>query len=299
LGCGSAYLDPRPTEAAIGRAYERYFDSERPAARGGRDGVVDRLRMKIVNGHLNAALDYKLGPASRLGAALVPLLPKRRWRAEWTVRHLRKPPGAPRVLDVGCGTGEFLVAMRDAGWEVAGIEPHPPSAWIARETGLEVQQSSFHEADLPERAFDAVTLNHVIEHLHDPAAALSRCRELLQPGGTLWVATPNADALGHRRFGPAWFGLDPPRHLVVLTPRALEGLLREAGFVGLRQVRAYRADLTFPASDALDHGGDAFAPAKPRTGLRNRARLADLRTFLRPDRAEELTMVATAPGAGG
>lgn len=286
--CGSAYLDPRPTEATIGLAYERYFGAERPLDAPAGSAALSGLRERVLNGHLNAALGYELEPASRLGR-LVPLFPKRRWRAEWSVRHLRRSEGRPRLLDVGCGTGEFLVRMRDAGWEVSGIDPNAASVAVAREKGLDVQQSGLHEARLEERSFDAITLNHVIEHLHDPLGAIARCRALLRRGGALWIATPNIDALGHRRFGPHWFGLDPPRHIVLFTPRALEGLLRREGFTDLRRIRAYRADLTYPASAALERGGDALDPE------RGSARLADLHGFLRPDRAEELTVLAMAP----
>ena len=247
------------------------------------------FRLKVINGHLNAALGYELEPASELGR-LVPLFPKRRWRAEWSVRHLRKQ-GTPRLLDVGCGTGEFLVRMRDAGWDVRGIEPDPASVEVARAKGLDVQQAGLDEARLEEGSFDAITLNHVIEHLHDPGRAIERACGLLRPGGALWLATPNIDALGHERFGPDWFGLDPPRHLVLFTPRGLEGLLRRAGFSELRRIRAYRADLTYPASEALQRGADPLAPAATPVS----ARLADLRAFLQPDRAEELTVLATAP----
>jgi 2-polyprenyl-3-methyl-5-hydroxy-6-metoxy-1,4-benzoquinol methylase len=287
-GCGTAFLDPRPTEATMGLAYERYFGAERPLEAPA--SSLSGLRVRMINGHLNAKLGYELEPASLLGH-VVPLFPKRRWRAEWTVRHLAKPPGGPRLLDVGCGTGEFLVRMRDVGWEVHGIEPDPTSAAVARNADLDVQQAGLEDAQLENGSFNAITLNHVIEHLHNPGAALARCRELLRPGGVVWLATPNIDGLGHSRFGADWFGLDPPRHLVLFTQRSLSGLLRQAGFAAVHRIRAYRADLTYPASTALEEGGDPLAPGQ--SGWR--ARFADLRTFVQPDGAEELTLLAKAP----
>jgi 2-polyprenyl-3-methyl-5-hydroxy-6-metoxy-1,4-benzoquinol methylase len=297
--CGSAYLDPRPTKAAIGLAYERYFGAERPVDAPNRHPGLNRLRAQIINGHLNATFGYELEPASRLGR-LVPLFPKRRWRAEWSVRHLRLPAGRPRLLDVGCGTGEFLIRMREAGWEVRGIEPDPASADIARRAGLDVEQVGLQETQLADRSFDAITLNHVIEHLHNPGQAVARCRELLRPEGTLWIATPNVEANGHRRFGEDWFGLDPPRHLILFNPGSLGALLRGEGLASVRQIRAYRAELTYPASEALQRGGDPIAgDAAIAPRVRQLARLADLQVFLRPDRAEELTVIARAPAAPG
>jgi SAM-dependent methyltransferase len=297
VACGSAYLDPRPTEAAIGRAYDRYFEVDRTQA-SSPSVPLSGLRAAIMNGYLNAAFGYQLQPASRLARLVVPLLPKRRMRVEWSVRHLHLPYGKPRLLDIGCGTGEFLVRMREVGWEVRGIEPHPASAAVAREAGLDIQQAGLQEARLEDRSFDAITLNHVIEHLHDPRWAVARCRELLRPGGALWIATPNIDALGHRRFGPHWFGLDPPRHLVLFTPRALKRLIRQEGLAESRQIRAYRAEVTYPPSAALERGNEIPGVGDPvPPNVRRSVRLADIKVFLRPDCTEELVVIATAPVA--
>lgn len=295
--CGSAYRDPRPTEAAISRAYERYFEPERPSAPASGGPLLSGLRAAIMNGHLNAAFGYEPRPALGVSRFLVPLFPKRRGRAEMLVRHLRLPGGRPRLLDAGCGTGEFLVRMRDAGWDVRGVEPHPPSAAVAREAGLEVEQVGLNEARLEKRSFHAISLNHVIEHLHDPRGAVARCRELLQPGAALWIATPNVDALGHVRFGRRWFGLDPPRHLV-LSLRALSGGDSTGGFGESRQIRAYGAEVTYPPSAALERGEEipGVGDAVPRD-VRRSMRLADVRVFLRPGRTEELVVIARAPAA--
>lgn len=70
----------------------------------------------------------------------------------------------------------------------------------------------------------------VIEHVHDPHAVLARAFELLKPGGTLYLDTTNINAHGHRRFGPHWRGLEPPRHLVLFNWESLQMLLRQVGF---------------------------------------------------------------------
>lgn len=74
-----------------------------------------------------------------------------------------------RLLDVGCGSGEFLAQMRELGWDVFGVEPDPQAARVAREQfGLTVWPGALAEASFPDGFFDAVTLNHVIEHVADP-----------------------------------------------------------------------------------------------------------------------------------
>jgi len=73
-------------------------------------------------------------------------------------------------------------------------------------------------------------MNHVIEHAHDPTALIRECRRLLKPGGVFVATTPNPDSFGHVRFGAAWLGLDPPRHLHLLPSYALAKLAEAGGF---------------------------------------------------------------------
>jgi SAM-dependent methyltransferase len=73
-------------------------------------------------------------------------------------------------------------------------------------------------------------MHHVLEHVHDPRAALAWCRRVLRPDGLLSIAVPNPAGLGHRVFGACWRGLEPPRHLSLFEASALRALLAEAGF---------------------------------------------------------------------
>src|SRR5208283_4697550 len=113
----------------------------------------------------------------------------------------------------GCGDGRFLALMRDAGWDVYGIEPDPVAAKVAqRELGTSVTVGALEDAGFPDEAFDAVTLSHVIEHVHDPVALLAECRRVLKPDGSVVIVTPNIRSLGHQKFQSLWRGLEPPRH---------------------------------------------------------------------------------------
>ncbi|MGL4648341.1 MAG: class I SAM-dependent methyltransferase, partial [Caldilineaceae bacterium] len=78
--------------------------------------------------------------------------------------------------------------------------------------------------------YDVVTLFDVLEHLHQPTAALREVRRLLRPGGTLVLRVPNLDSWDARLFGEAWAGLDAPRHLYVYGPKTLSATLEAAGF---------------------------------------------------------------------
>jgi SAM-dependent methyltransferase len=224
---------------------------------------------------------------------VLPLFPKRRWHAALTIRELPKPAGRPRLLDVGFGDASFLSRMQAAGWEVAGLELDPNAVEAARSVGLEAAQGTLEDAAYEPGSFDAITLSHVIEHLHDPVAALATCSRLLRSGGVLWLATPNFDSPGHRRFRRDWFGLDPPRHLVLFNRDALERALARTGFERPTWLRSYRGELVVAGSQALAEGRDAATAWTPETWrLRNLARAFDVAAALRPEWGEELVVIA-------
>jgi glycosyltransferase involved in cell wall biosynthesis/SAM-dependent methyltransferase len=297
--CGAAYLDPRPTENTIGRAYRSYHTHGEPApAHHAPPGRIGRFRWALANGYLNERYGYDFAPASRLGARLAALLPRRRWLADMRVRHLPRSSERPRLLDVGCGNGTFLRDMRDAGWDVSGIDPDPGAVASARATGASVEEGLLTPETFPAGSFDAVTLSHVVEHLPNPAETLAICRDLLRPGGLIWIATPNLESRGHARFGRDWRGLEPPRHLAIYTSGALTGLLERLGFEVVATPRNYMAEFFFRASAAIATGQDPDdASLREPPGLRRSARLANALTVLRGAGAEELIVIARKPDA--
>jgi 2-polyprenyl-3-methyl-5-hydroxy-6-metoxy-1,4-benzoquinol methylase len=139
--------------------------------------------------------------------------------------------GPPRgkLLDVGCGNGSFLAFMKSLGWDVEGVEPDPKAAEIARSSlQVKVLASSLESAQFPSEHFEAVTLAHVLEHVHDPIALLKECRRVLKPGGTIVVRTPNLSSLGYRFFRGSWVGLETPRHLFLFNPHTLKACAEKA-----------------------------------------------------------------------
>jgi SAM-dependent methyltransferase len=292
LGCGSAFLDPRPTRGTIGQAYGEYYTHETApvASATGR-------RAAIVHGYLNARWGYELKPATQLGQVVARLLPRRRAYADRLVRHLLRPRSARgRLLDVGSGDGSFVAWMRRLGWDAEGLEPDPAAAERAQSVGVPVTATSLEDASLEPSSFDALTMSHVIEHLHDPIAGLEACRRLLRPGGTLWLATPNLAGRGHAVFGRNWIGLDPPRHLVVFTRESLVRAVERAGFSIASLPRDYSAGRVFPCSAVLAAGEDPqdlVAVAQYRS--RARVLAADVLGALSPNRSEEVVVLANCP----
>ena len=198
-------------------------------------------------------------------------------------------PGAT-ALDIGSATGVFLGRLRDKGWEVWGVEPgvEAGQASIAL-LGLDpdrVRLTTLEEADFPSETFDLVTMSHVLEHLHDPLAALKKVNTWLKPTGRLKLWCPNYDSLERRIFGRYWLGLDVPRHLYHFTPASLAALLATAGFVPLKVVPEPQT-ATLTGSVVL-----AFDALRGRRGSPGAARL--LHYLLMP-----VGSLALAAGSGG
>ncbi|MFQ5830304.1 MAG: methyltransferase domain-containing protein [Candidatus Methylomirabilia bacterium] len=109
---------------------------------------------------------------------------------EFLTRY-RPTPGRNRLLDVGCGTGQFLMLARAEGWDVMGVEIAEAGAESARAAGLRVLAGSLANAALPESSFDAVTLWNVLDFVPDPVEQVSAAKRVLVPGGILAVRVPN------------------------------------------------------------------------------------------------------------
>ena len=143
---------------------------------------------------------------------------------------VRRVPGPAAVLDVGCGRGLLLEALRRRGWRVLGTQLSRTAARAAKERGVDVLCGELPELDLPPRSFRVATFYHVLEHVDRPEAYLRKTRELLEEDGLLVVEVPNCASLGFLVLGSRNFCVDYPNHLIFFTPRSLRDLLERAGF---------------------------------------------------------------------
>jgi SAM-dependent methyltransferase len=139
-------------------------------------------------------------------------------------------PSPGRLLDVGCGSGDFVLAAQNAGWDALGIEVGDRQVEAARKRGANaVKCADFLLFDATGR-FDAVTFHHVIEHVPSPKRYLHKAGALLRPGGLLMISIPNFDSLSARLYGRYWIHLDLPRHFYHFTPKTLRALVEQVGF---------------------------------------------------------------------
>jgi len=243
--CELAWLDPRPTTADIGKAYATYYTHGSPQAGAVFRSVVpskgvERVRRRVATWFRDAAEGIRARRLGHPAPAVSPGVAALSRVAEWVpvIRDTALlsvaglPPGERRrLLDVGCGSGDFLLRMRARGWDVLGVEPDPVAATAARRSDLDVRDGMLADADFADDTFDAIVLSHVIEHVHDPIALLRECDRVLLPGGVLVMMTPNLNSIGHRRFGADWRGLEPPRHLHVFSVGALTSCAERVGLV--------------------------------------------------------------------
>ncbi|GIX50163.1 MAG: hypothetical protein KatS3mg132_357 [Limisphaera sp.] len=231
--CGLVWLDPQPIPEDLPAAYAGYYTHAQPAPG---PGWLRQVWEAVQRQHLARRFGYPPGPAHSWGAwgralltVLAGLHPGGQDELDAAAMYLPAPQGPARLLDVGCGSGVHLARMQQLGWSVEGVEVDPQAVATARARGVPVRLGTLEEQQYPDASFDAVFSAHVLEHVHDPAGLLRECARVLKPSGRLVLLTPNLGSHGHRRFGPAWLNLDPPRHLYLFSPRTLRRLAEQAG----------------------------------------------------------------------
>ncbi len=200
------FLSPRPAERESGLFYQhkQYL----PFASLSEKGSVTDLIYRVVR-RLNLRWKRRLIDGY--------------WRGEKAAR-----PG--RLLDVGCGTGEFLVAMKRAGWQVEGLERDASaSAWARRTWGIPIHTGDVRDLPASSGPYDIITLWHVLEHLYDPTHVIGLLRSRLTSQGLLLIATPNVAGFDSRVYKENWIALDVPRHVNHFSAHSLKKLFGELG----------------------------------------------------------------------
>ena len=145
-------------------------------------------------------------------------------------RLLSLLPSGGRLLEIGCACGFLLVAAKERGFDVQGVEMSAWASAYARDTyGLDVRTGTLEAAALPADSLDAVVLADVIEHLTDPRSTLAEIRRVLKPGGRVLMLTPDVGSVVARVAGPRWWGLLDD-HYVYFSRATLQRRLDDEGF---------------------------------------------------------------------
>jgi 2-polyprenyl-3-methyl-5-hydroxy-6-metoxy-1,4-benzoquinol methylase len=202
--CGLCYTSPRPSAETIHRFYEGYEPHQHcgltPSRRRHLAGGLDLDRLKF----------WHLSHPQRYG------LPRR---------------GQGRLLDFGCGGGEFLELMHLRGWRVLGLDAcGSVIERIRGELKFPALAGTLPHAEIPPEGFDLVTMWQALEHVHQPIEVLRQAWRALAPGGKLVVGVPNLAGAPRRWFRAAWCGWRLPHHLTHFTPATLRQMVERAGF---------------------------------------------------------------------
>ncbi len=144
-----------------------------------------------------------------------------------------------RILDIGCGCGDFLVNLSHNRFEKFGIEINPDGFNACKNKSIKVYNQEIQDVDFEDNSFDVVTLWHVLEHFKDPVLVLKQVKRILSKNGVLIIATPNTDSLGFKFGNKFWFHLDSPRHLMLYNRKSITALLKQVGFSYSEESNAY------------------------------------------------------------
>jgi 2-polyprenyl-3-methyl-5-hydroxy-6-metoxy-1,4-benzoquinol methylase len=132
-----------------------------------------------------------------------------------------------KLLDIGAGTGAFAAYMKQHGWEVTGLEPDESARQLAHDLHRVELLPVEDLYSLPADSYDAITLWHVLEHVHDLHSYLQQLAKLVKRGGRIFIAVPNYTAYDAAVYQGAWAAYDVPRHLYHFSPTAMGTLLAQ------------------------------------------------------------------------
>lgn len=139
----------------------------------------------------------------------------------------KKMPNKGSLLDIGAGTGDFLLEAKKRGWHVNGVEPNPKARELSRKKGVEIAADT---SEFSSNEFDVITLWHVLEHVYDLKAQIIELEHLLKKGGLLIIAVPNYKSYDAEYYKEFWAAYDVPRHLWHFSQNSFRSLINGTGF---------------------------------------------------------------------
>lgn len=130
-----------------------------------------------------------------------------------------------KLLDIGCGDGNFLEIAKKRNWEVYGTEFTDDAITICKNKGLRVIKGILNPEEFSDFQFDIITSFEVIEHINNPQTEISNIEKLLRAGGVFYFTTPNFNSISRYYLGPNWSVIGYPEHLLYFNVRTIKRLL--------------------------------------------------------------------------
>lgn len=219
--CSLQWQNPQPSDAELAEIYGTYYFI-------GSDDTESRerkLRIKLLTAqmYLDMIETYHTAPRDASGSR-----------------------GA--LLEVGSGQGEFLSEALRRGYSVTGVEYSHDACESARTTlsaqnperdRFRIEQGALEAVNLTPGSFDLCVMNDVIEHVREPQKTLARVRELLRPGGVVFIATPSLDSWSAKLMGKLWMEYKD-EHLFFFSKRSLTNILQKSGFSSVALKPGYK-----------------------------------------------------------
>ena len=141
------------------------------------------------------------------------------------IQQEKKSSGS--ILDIGAGTGDFLLKAKENNWEVFGVEPNSNARNLASKKGLELREDS---SEFENGKFDVITMWHVLEHVPDLEVQIKELKRLLKPDGLLVIAVPNFKSYDAKVYKENWAAYDVPRHLYHFSQSSISKIFGKFGF---------------------------------------------------------------------
>lgn len=133
-------------------------------------------------------------------------------------------PQKGRILDIGAGTGDFLLTAKENGWDTVGVEPSDRAKSIAIKKGISFVGKI---SELENNSFDVITMWHVLEHVPNLELQIQELKRLLKPTGTLIVAVPNFKSFDANHYKTFWAAYDVPIHFWHFSKKAIQSLFEK------------------------------------------------------------------------
>jgi SAM-dependent methyltransferase len=221
--CHLVFVSPRPSADHLADYYPATYPAHVPLPQPSPNPPAWRSRLRATA--LAATLNYPAPqPRSRFAWA-APIFRSYLLRAGYPAW---RPHGS--LLDVGCGRGNYLHAMRQLGWDVMGLDLSPRAVEQTRRLGIPALQGRLCTLPWPRASFDVITFFDSFEHHPDPVETLHAAARLLRRNGSLLIRFPNFDSVWRRIFRACWADIAVPRHLYHYTPATLSRLVTHCGF---------------------------------------------------------------------
>ena len=197
LNCGLLYTMPRPDKEKIGAYYksEAYYSHQE-----NKKGFIPKVYERVKT--INLKYKYRLATSGM-------------------------QPG--KLLDIGCGVGDFLHTAEMHGWECIGVEPSEDAKAIAQKRMKGMIITSEELESFSDGAFDVITMWHVLEHVDDLKWQVAQLQRLVKPSGRVVIAVPNYKSYDGQYYKEHWAAYDVPRHLNHFNQITLSKIFKTSG----------------------------------------------------------------------